>query len=246
VSAELRAAIERLYEVFAVYPLRPMIDGCSHCVSEDEVQRLRSQPLRELDDDDLRPIASSVILTWGDARDLRHLLPRLFELIAHDDNALFGPEMLVSSLRFAKWREWPEQEQDVVEAFLHAVWWDVLRNESRDAESWICAIGNAVDDVTPFLLVWQECRWPAGIRHLASFAERNQYHLAKSRKLGNAFWAARREQMAQVVEWMTAKETVDRIAVRFAEEYEPELEEALMEAMDRLTWLQSGARVLTR
>jgi hypothetical protein len=51
--AALEATIEALYQAFAAYPLRPVIEGCPHCVSREDSDQLHVRPFRELTPDDV-------------------------------------------------------------------------------------------------------------------------------------------------------------------------------------------------
>src|SRR4051812_21146149 len=79
-QAVLHAAVERLYEVFAPYCRPSDFVGCpcGTCVSEAENAAIHARPLRDLSANDLAPASSLSI----DTTDLKHLLPRIAELVA--------------------------------------------------------------------------------------------------------------------------------------------------------------------
>lgn len=84
-EAELHAAIERLYSVFARYPLRPDTWPCPSCITSglidtESVSGLQRISLRELTLDDLHQFIDSSLSTWGTVDDYRHFLPRMMEL----------------------------------------------------------------------------------------------------------------------------------------------------------------------
>src|SRR5438045_109945 len=87
----LTAAIERLYEAFRHYPLRPEIEYCTHCITPEQAQRIYARPLRALTMHDLMSYACSAMGTWGDVRDFKHFLPRIFELAVY--NYSFVPDL---------------------------------------------------------------------------------------------------------------------------------------------------------
>jgi hypothetical protein len=122
----LAAAIERLYEAFRYYPLRPEIPYCTHCITPEQAQRIYIRPLRELMPDDLMSYASSAMTTWGTVGDFKHFFPRIFELAVHNYSFVPDLDMLGSQLDYAGWREWPESEQQAVEDVLMMVLWEGL------------------------------------------------------------------------------------------------------------------------
>src|SRR5438105_2663647 len=103
---ELQEAIEELYGVFVCYPLKKMY-GCDHCVLPEDYERLRAKPLRELTWDEIEKFAHKAMTTWGDVEDFKHFLPRLFELLAYENQWPVSVDRLFSSkLQDADWRSW--------------------------------------------------------------------------------------------------------------------------------------------
>jgi hypothetical protein len=182
---ELRQAVEALYATFASYPLRDEIVGCPCCISADDQARIRSKPLRELTSEDLSVFASHVPHLWGEAEDLKHFLPRILELLPAWMHMWPDPEVVGASLRLSDFQTWPEAERKAVEAFLLAWWRSFLASESAwDINTVICAVGQVIDDLSPFLAIWNP---PRGFN------------------VENAFWDERHDQMGQVLRWVSAR-----------------------------------------
>src|SRR4051812_26383746 len=80
-TPELAASIEALYVIFEGYRLRRDLTACPCCHSVAAERPLYSKPLRSLTSEDLREYAGDALLTWGDADDFRHFLPRIFEIV---------------------------------------------------------------------------------------------------------------------------------------------------------------------
>lgn len=59
----LQAAIDKLYTIFARYPLRHPVIGCPHCVSQVDQERIASKPLRQLKGEDLERFAWKAMST---------------------------------------------------------------------------------------------------------------------------------------------------------------------------------------
>jgi hypothetical protein len=190
----LRAAIERLYELFETYPLDNPAP-CAHCYPEDEVlrieRRLRQLPLREVGLDEVHLFYADGVLTWGGVDDFRHLLPRLMELFAAfhlgEDVAWSGDPVdlrlsldpMLALLRFtdADWETWPEPEREAVTDFMLELWRAWMAGGAEGSRA--AGEGLAEDDLTvailllvpdpdPFLDHWRIAGWP-GTRHLAWF-----------------------------------------------------------------------------
>jgi hypothetical protein len=204
----LTDAVEHLYKVFAGYPLAQKVEGCRHCVSPQDEAELHAKPLRQLTADDLSRYAFNAMTTFGDADDFRHFLPRLLELSAELNSISYeiDVEVIFSKLRYAEWLAWPKQEQEAVRRYFVALWQYLLTMtpEEVSLDEYLCAIGQAEDNLRPYLEVWQNTTTDAAINQLIAFVA-DQLSLHK-RKLTNAFWSGRREQMTQVVDWLFATE----------------------------------------
>jgi hypothetical protein len=197
-------ATERLYTAFARYPLVDHVLGCPCCVNPKDNHDLHAAPLRHLTPAHLEHYASSALLTWGTIHDFKHFLPRLLELttgghsIGHTDL-----EVIYSKLAEAEWNTWPDPERNAVDDFLRANWLLTLSTfppPDEDIDSLLCALGSAIDDLTPYLQIWQ-CGTPTAFRHLAHFlCERGPSH--SNNRLRNSFWQDRRDQMHQVLTWL--------------------------------------------
>ena len=217
-QAELRASIESLYETFSAYPLPRFTDPCLHCHTVEDEAKLHSMPLRDLGVAELRDYIADALLVWGGVTDFKHFLPRIYELyVTVPDPAmeLLDPEMILSKFRYGQWRTWPLPEQLAVEAFLHALWGEILGTPPpadcfTDVESWLCAIAQAEDDLTPYLNQWINDQ-----RLSASFALSSMLlssAVARSGSTGrNAFWEDRGEQYAQVQHWIKTPAVFEKL-----------------------------------
>ncbi len=229
----LKQAIERLYEVFASYPLQPSTFACRSCHTWEEERLLHQEPLRELTHSHLEKYAFDALLTWGDVDGFKHFLPRLFELL-WDGDWLVEPEVLLGKLPYGDWRDWPVDEQGAVEGFLTALWrWFLTEASHADAiGDLLCGLGHAVDDVSPFLAVWRSAGL-IGQSLLAGFVIDEAEQIAK-RRLGSAFWSDRRAQMAQVIEWIIEPSTKAAVENAYLSNASDPLAEDLATAVDCL------------
>lgn len=198
----LHLAVEALYATFASYPLRPHIEACDHCHGEEDHRRLASKPLRELTSADLYDYAFSATLTWGDDRDYRHFLPRLFELMIVDSDLGSGPEVVVGHLRHAEWQTWPAGEQSAIRAFFAAWWNQVLEDFPgfHPAGDVLCAIGRVETDLASLIRTWLDSPSLTAAQHLSQFVADNIQDWTTHGTLSNAFWEEHPVPMRQVME----------------------------------------------
>ncbi|MCD0447198.1 hypothetical protein LO763_26635 [Glycomyces sp. A-F 0318] len=155
-SEPLTAAIDRLYTVFGRIPRPVVIEACSHCFDEREMNALlKPVPLRDLSAEALLPYTGSVLSTVGEVADFQYFLPRMFEIVCTDDT---WPDLayLAGRLAVAGWTNWDAEEQAALRDLLHAYWRQTLASLSSpwDADNVLEAIGNAELDLGPYLDEW--------------------------------------------------------------------------------------------
>ena len=203
-------AIEALYAAFA-RPGPQVVTGCPCCITAAELDTLLATPLRDLPADALESYASSVMLTVGEAEDLRYFLPRLVELSFRGD-LLTDPEIVFSKPRAAGWRTWPEREQRALEHFAAAVLSDMATTpyESARVDEWITGFSRMLEDITPYLAPLTRTT-PAAAANLRGFYHWNARGLARGR-LSNAFWRDESEAEARVVAWFRRPEVDAAVA----------------------------------
>jgi hypothetical protein len=210
----IQGAIENLYSVFSPFHLRDQIDVCNHCHGSQDVQLIRSKSLRSLGVDELHHYIWDAMTTWGDDYDFRHFIPRILELCALDDrltSEFVDEPIILGKLRYGKWHTWPELQRRAVRRYLCALW--TLKIEHpfpwedfmpSPIEGWLCAIGQAEDDLHPYLRSWALSTAPMAIGNLAHFIVSVWEQVLKG-KLIDAFWSDRKEQCSQVVNWVSGE-----------------------------------------
>jgi hypothetical protein len=217
-SPALRDAIERLYELFAKYPLPVDTNPCPCCHTSDDEASLRARPLRDIEAEQLCKYADDALLVWGDVNVFKHFLPRIFELVVTMRDATYefvGPEIVFSKFRHGNWRTWPKEEQAAVEKFLHAVWEAVLNSPPAednltDLESWLCSIGQCEDDLSPYLDQWLGDESLSACLELSSLLLSSA--VARTGDRGrNAFWDSRDAQYTQLKAWATSPTVVEKL-----------------------------------
>jgi len=189
-STALAVAINGGYRAFGRYSTKMRLDACTcGCVTGDDHARLHSRPLRELTADDIETYASKAMTTWGDNKDFRHFLPRILELVTGDPGDEICNEIALSKLSYADWSDWPQREQDAVEAVLWERWKAglALPTSEFDADGWLCGVRIAGVDTTRYIDVWRTSSMETAFDHLAEFLSFND-KLMTGGTLSNAFY----------------------------------------------------------
>lgn len=224
-------AVARLCRVFQPYLGRGHLEGCACCVSDADKRRLLAAKLELLTGEDLDRFAWKALTTWGGEEDLKRFLPRLLELIATEEPLPFDVEVLFGELRLGNWARWPEAERVALLDYFHALWRECLARPSgwRTPLDLLCALGQAVEDLQPFLAAWENCRHASGFAHLRGLIEDG---------LSNAFWSEALPQMGQVVAWLANPQTEANLQRIFDQNVEADFAEPLARAIDQLSWFR--------
>ncbi|AVT31758.1 hypothetical protein C6361_22360 [Plantactinospora sp. BC1] len=203
----LAEAIDRLHVVFGGVPRPSAIDSCPCCFTPDDERKLLAPvPLAELTADDLGDYAAVVLFTVGGVADYRYFLPRMLEIGCTEGFLWPDLEPLLGRLRHAGWRSWPAGERHAVRELLAALWAEVLADDPaavHDVDTVLCAVGNVEDDLTPYLAEWaRQLARPTAAAALFDLLAHHCRPAGTTWRLGNAFWAERGSQAAQVSAWL--------------------------------------------
>jgi hypothetical protein len=225
-------AVRRLYEVFAHYLARPTAPECEFAYEVDDLVRLYSIPVTDLSGSDLKYYVQHAMLTVGDSVDYKHFLPRVFEVMLCEDGSV-DPEIVVGKLSYADWRRWPRQEQEAIEAFLDFWWSDLLTHfpASHDADTCLCSVALAINDISPYMELWQHDWGPPAIRHLADLFITCGHYLLTTDDAFSPWWHDRPVAATCYRDWLLSDATrakLESAFFRFAEEpYAEEISEAV-------------------
>jgi hypothetical protein len=173
-SLELLESIERLYKVFADYPANPKMDGSPMYHELAAWNRaLMAKPLRELSAaEDLRIYHFKAMTTWGDVKDFKHFLPRIFELLTTLPPD-FEEWVALGKLHYGHYETWPALEQTAIHQFLLAFWQMLLSQESVQIDAvfgdYFSAIANIYPNFKQLLQLWEENKSQQAAQHLAIF-----------------------------------------------------------------------------
>jgi hypothetical protein len=83
------------------------------------------------------------------------------------------------------------------------MWADTLVGDEWGAADVLCAIGNAEDDLTPYLAMWAAAlSSPPAAEQLREVLDRDRRLTGGEPRLVNAFWDDRPDQAAQALAWL--------------------------------------------
>lgn len=225
----LQTTIDDLYVAFSSYELRVPVHGCECCVGKDDIKRLQSKPLRQLDEDDLSKYSGKAMTTWGDEYDFKHFLPRLLELLVTVHGLPFGVAFLPNKLNFANWKTWPQGEKHAIENVLIALWnYDLAGGETGDCTgSWLEAISQVVEDATPLLQMWE-----------------NEYSIDSCEALRDFIINLYSQpRTPQIENWLCSDALLQRFEQRFDESKNEEQSDICAQIVDALTNFRSNEKV---
>ena len=116
---KLDALVEHAYALFADYPIRELLNGCTACcLSPDQQRALLSTSVRALDLELVEAYHYAAKGRGMSEDEVRHFLPRTFEAVARYGFSGIDLERAAAPLAASDWRAWPEPERVFVEAFL--------------------------------------------------------------------------------------------------------------------------------
>ncbi len=150
------AAINALYLAFAHYPYRASMPACAHCVSDEDLLALGAVPVRDLPAGLLARYALKAVSTWGEANDLKRVLPRLLELTIAGKMSI-PAAVVTTKLQRAGWQKWPAEERRAVWQCLSAWWRHTLAGPAgsgMSAHRLLDAISMAEADLEPYFSDW--------------------------------------------------------------------------------------------
>jgi len=216
ISHILSASVENLYKAFSRYSRPTRADVSPYAgIRDEDIQRLTSRPLRQLEPNDVRAYTWHALTTWGDDREFRHYLPRLFELLtvaSHWTDAA----LLVGKLH-GEWERWPDEERSAVLHFLDALWDWALENsaDTISAGDVLQGLGLADLDLDPFLERWHRAPSHASAAQLAYLVCLERSELLASGSVSSYWHPKDRVQMSR---FLLAPETRTKLEAAYLAE----------------------------
>lgn len=212
-TSALRSAIDAQYQAFSGKAPADLA-ACPCCMTPAEVAILVSTPLRNLQADQIRAYARTAISTTGDASDLRYFWPRLAELSVLNELGV-DPQIVFSKPRLGCWHAWSAEERGALLALVAAKMNTLAVQPASptvawELDTWVCAFGQFVDDITPFLSSLLQDSSANAHNMLFEWFTLNEEQLAAG-WLRNPFWNGAPVNARRLIAWFSSQPVVDAI-----------------------------------
>jgi len=133
-SEAMKEIIEQAYRIFNRYPVPQQFEVCcACCVSPQEEQALRQTPLRDLPFELLNAYNQSATSQQQNSSEIRYLLPRLLEIIAHGQYPAVSGEIVLDRVGRAEPENWLPAERQILTEFARQFMADLLAEAQREA-----------------------------------------------------------------------------------------------------------------
>ena len=167
----LQEQIEKLYQVFQIYPLNPAIHKCDcGCIPEDEGSKIYSKPLRKLTEDDLNFYSTKAMTTWGDLEDYKHFLPRILELFAVDkNNDGLDLDEIINKLKYGNWETWPIDERQAIIQIIRSTWLNYVNQKKSEICKFDFEAFSFVLSFKEMMELWKPSVNPLGLKNFVHF-----------------------------------------------------------------------------
>lgn len=218
IPAPLRAVVAEAYRVFRGVDDQALakLDVClGCCVLEQTARELREWPLARLTDRHFYDYNTSAKSACQPADELRHLLPRLLELLAEGAQVHHSIELALERLGNCPPGSWTPEEIDVLQRFALA-YFDHLLHGDPSGESFLedpvgallmFDIGGL--SIEPLLDFWLNCENPSS----ADFVVATAWRIG-ARGFENAFADNRPLFQVRIREWFLDPENQQRFWIR--------------------------------
>lgn len=210
-TAELKIAVERLYEVFGKYPGNPDMPVSPLKGEQAELNGpLFSKPLRLLTKEDLDYFTASLITTWGDIPDLKHFLPRILELTAELNAPSWDLEVFMRKLSLARWTEWDVTEQQVLIEYFKNLWRFVLQLDDPrflDFHGYYVGLSMVYPEYNELLNDWLGMPGSLPAEKLAEYVFDNNAEI----------FGRKKPVQAELIEWLLSEEVHRKLTNAFFE-----------------------------
>jgi hypothetical protein len=210
-SDGLNIAIAMLYETFTRYRVGSL-DGCPCCVLPEEIDRLKSAPLREADPETVASFAFCASNTWGTLNELKHFLPRILELKAH---GLPWPNLQIIYGKFAQHGPWLPDEMTAIVGFTRALFLHSLSHPHGECIATVIeSAGVAKMSVVPLLEEALTVLSPERATQIARVVDREAGPLTR----GGQAWVWSTETQRLVHRWLLSAPVRDYLMRAFEDE----------------------------
>lgn len=208
----LENIIENLYKVFSIYGATDMTGSALYEDLSAWNQKLLSKPLRELEASDLTRYAGKAITSWGNAKDYKHFLPRILELIAKLEPP-YEIWITFDRIQLADFKSWKKEEQNLIHEYMLALWESILNDFSCKAEfefkEYFTTLVYYYPNFNDLLDIWSKSNSKAAIKYLAAFIIDEQINLFEKRKISSL--KDQQEKAERFINWLLSDAVINRI-----------------------------------
>ncbi len=167
---EKQEAIENLYLTFNKYTTSDMHYCTCGCTDPENVKKLASKKLRELEEEDYSAYHGSALYTWGEIEHYKHFLPRILEVYnILNGRGYIGLYDIASKLEYAKWETWDHKEIEAITEFILVDWVEFINEKASeisedDLENYSFFLG-----IGELLGLWKLSKTGFGLRNFLLF-----------------------------------------------------------------------------
>ncbi|MEM7779764.1 MAG: hypothetical protein AAF697_05140 [Pseudomonadota bacterium] len=186
--------IASLYDVFGGYPT-PKVLPCSPSKSASDqrsYQKLVTEPLRTVSPKILGPYATSAPYTVGSEADYKHFLPRILETALSEGGwGGFEAWAIASKLVYLNWRDWPEQEVDILRCYFALAFEQACTRPlsfESDLEEWLVASLLLGETAEAQLAIALRTHGSQAIMHMAVSLVAGSDELIRKGDFGSGIW----------------------------------------------------------
>jgi len=167
---EKTEVIENLYSTFRKYTTSNMHYCDCGCIDLNDVKKLASKKLRDLEEDDFCSYHGSALYTWGDMEHYKHFLPRILEVHNKlNGRGLIGLYELTTKLDYAKWNTWEQQEKKAIKDFIYTDWNDFVNEKESDIGKDDLAYYSFFFELESLVKLWKIDGQGTGLRNFVYF-----------------------------------------------------------------------------
>lgn len=154
------------YKLFSSYPIDKQLKICTCSLSKEEIHRLVSSPLREIDSDLLSRFIHSPSSESDDQyKEMKYFIPRILELIVEEDFPSFLPESLFNKLFCKNTFMGSTKEFEHLKAFFLEYFISYINRYPAKEPIETILIMLRRSDLHSLLMAWEKSKSVPAIRH---------------------------------------------------------------------------------
>lgn len=162
--------IENLYSTFKKYDTSDIHYCDCGCIGPDDVKKLASKKLKDLEEDDFFSYHESAIYTWGDIKHYKHFLPRILEVHNQlNGRGMIGLDEISTKLEYAKWSTWEGNEIKAILDFIRIDWMEFVNEKESEIEKDDLAYYSFFFEINHLLQLWKITKKGKGLRNFVHF-----------------------------------------------------------------------------